>query len=137
MRWRIVTALAALTLLSGCCAPVQCRQAKTSFKQLTPVTNALSAFQTTHGHAPKTIEQALPTGLPANVRRLRDNGSNISYQLTLPRNRVQPFSYGAPGLASKTATPPVTVLEFSYTGPGFNTCRWKPDSPVWTCSGYY
>ena len=103
-------------LLSGCCSPSDCVQAKKGFKLYTPVTVALDKYKADHGNYPSTLNKLIPNYLKSIPVPAGDKvPSEIKY--SIKKNEY--------------------TLRFHYTGPGVNNCLYSSKLKKWTCSGYY
>lgn len=99
-----------MLLLAGCERPGEGAQAAAC----TPVIGALGQFEAQNGRYPAALADLVPAYLnevPGDV-----NG--------------YPLDYRATGVGE------AYELVFSYSGPGMNRCRYRPDTG-WACEGYY
>jgi hypothetical protein len=82
-----------------------------------PVIRALDTYHGAHGGYPSSLRELVPAYLSASALHAPER-SPLGY----------PFAYESDGGGYE--------LWMSYTGPGMNTCRYRPGSR-WQCTGYF
>ena len=92
--------------------PGQGDRAQLGYQACAPIIAALESYQQAHGAYPASLQDLVPTYLPALPGRV--NGYPIRY---------------SPAAGSYT-------LEFDYERPGMNRCVYSPGKH-WTCQGYF
>ena len=89
------------------------KKAEMGYKLSEPVIAALEQYKADHGTYPKTLEELVP-----------------DYLSTVPVSTDGvDFSYSSTGESCS--------LSFHYTGPGMNSCTYKPETKDWRCYGAY
>ncbi|MCC6169261.1 MAG: hypothetical protein IT329_18720 [Caldilineaceae bacterium] len=92
--------------------PGEGRKAERGYAAAAPVIDALAAYQAEHQRYPATLDELIPSYLPA-----------------IPQpEEMPPLSY--------TRTDQGYQLAFQYVGPGMNRCTYTP-AEEWDCMGYY
>ena len=100
-----------LLLLAGCERPGEGVQAAAGYAACAPVIGALGPFENENGRYPEMLAPTYLSEVPGGV-----GGYPLDYRATDAGRGFE--------------------LAFSYSGPGMNTCRYRPDMG-WACSGYY
>jgi hypothetical protein len=101
---------------AGCCSPMSCKPAVVGMERYDPLVHALADFRQDRGRYPDSLEELVPTYLPA----LPQGSAN---------QRPSDPAYGASADGY--------VLEFRYSGPGINTSGFNHGDGAWRCVGAY
>src|SRR5688572_1823754 len=65
-KWRGAVAMALVaSSVAGCCSPMSCKPAVVGMERYAPLVRALASFQNDNGTYPDSLEQLVPTYLPA------------------------------------------------------------------------
>ena len=103
-----------LLLLAGCERPGEGAKAAAGYAACEPVIEALEQFDAENRLYPDALVDLVPSYLsevPGEV-----GGYPLDYRATDAGRSYE--------------------LTFSYSGPGMNRCRYRPDTG-WACNGYY
>ena len=131
-----------LGLLAGCFAlcATSCgtpagegRKANAGYKAAVPVIAALEKFQRDHGRYPLNLNDLVPVYLPAEAL-LSHGGLQPTYS---PRAAATAEGWDNDPRFGYTEDSDHYVLEFSYTGPGMNTCWYDSKTKQWNAHGHY
>ena len=87
-------------------------KADQGYQACTPIIAALEQYHAQSGTYPESLEELVPDFL-----------TTINYTVGEVDINYRPLEPGY-------------QLEFSYTGPGMNVCRYMPDAG-WKCTGYF
>jgi hypothetical protein len=101
-----------------CEAPGEGPKAARGYARAQPVIAALDSFRVANAAYPDSLEQLIPTFLPASAL-VPPAASQEHY----------PFEY------KKEAAD--FELTFRYTGPGMNWCTFRASRRTWQCGGLY
>lgn len=115
----IFAAVAAFALiLGGCCAPSQCRQAKTGPMVLDPVLEKIEHYKERNGRYPVVlddVEKGLGEKVAADLRAACPDCRDFRY-------KTDSFGF---------------MMEYSFEQNGKNACRYSTDVMQWVCRGEY
>lgn len=103
-----------LLLLAGCERPGEGAKAAAGYAACTPVIEALGRFDAEQGRYPELLGHLVPSYLSAVPGEV--GGYPLDYRATDAGRGFE--------------------LAFSYSGPGMNRCRYRPDTG-WACSGHF
>jgi hypothetical protein len=107
-----------LLYLSMCSPPSGSgAEAESWYERTAPVISALDRYHAERGAYPESLQELVPRYLTATALSVLEFGPNLGLEY-----RPENTDYR---------------LEFHYSGPGMNTCKYDLRSKRWNCHGYY
>jgi len=112
-----VASIIVLLALAGCPRPGWGAKAQRGYQRADPLVVALEQYRRDHATYPGKLSNLIPTYMSADALRPPDS----------PQEHW-PFAYAKVDGEYE--------LSFNYTGPGMNTCTYRP-STGWKCHGAF